>query len=730
MPGVYFKPKHSWTSQNFIAKSRMADMLSGELQEVQTEDSGESDERSSISYTNGDTMCETMNESEIHRKHLNEANFGAHAMECEDKMYLIRHDSDACGTDGAVLEAVPLSDESSPSMVVSRGLHHQGHVAADHVMASTVSPNGQGAINLGSSHLVPGQAQVLTLDQLTPERLIDLNNKGLLQIAPVPSPASSFIVSTRGANIVAAPQAHHIAMVPFRSSKQNEDANDMGHDVCVVCGDRASGRHYGAKSCEGCKGFFKRSIRKKLVYTCRGSRDCFVNKTHRNRCQYCRLQKCVMMGMKSDSVQCERSPMHKRDENNEVAIHVPDPNMQSQQPHKSDLFDRSKPDLLDKYHQGNLSTLANVVSTMAHLSKGGEGGSQKEKNSNEEKNGINEKPEDIVKALENLNETLKTCSSGSNDCSITQTPVLDFEGPLMTGGNFNFELSIPCPPPDALNVHYICESASRLLFLSAQWARSIFAFQLLSTDCHTLLLRECWHELFTLGLAQCARIISFDQITIAIINHLKSNLHQGKISSSQSRFITSHINKLHDFISRVQKLEVDQHEFAYLKALSLFSPDHVKQAQRPQIQRFQSRAVSELREHELKTHSDEPDRISNLLLFLPTIRSLSSSVTEEIFFAGLIGSVQIDSIIPYILRMETSEFAAGVGSESIPSTENAGEISPEHPQPFSSEVVEAVITQSYNISSDLLNEAGTYNALETHNQDRLLNTASSIETSS
>ena len=80
--------------------------------------------------------------------------------------------------------------------------------------------------------------------------------------------------------------------------------------------------------------------------------------------------------------------------------------------------------------------------------------------------------------------------------------------------------------------------------------------------------------------------------------------------------------------------------------------------------------------------------------------------------------------------METSEFAAGVGSESIPSTENAGEISPEHPQPFSSEVVEAVITESYNISSDLLNEAGTYNALETHNQDRLLDTAFSIETSS
>lgn len=61
-----------------------------------------------------------------------------------------------------------------------------------------------------------------------------------------------------------------------------------------------SGRHYGAISCEGCKGFFKRSIRKQLGYQCRGNRDCEVTKHHRNRCQYCRLQKCLAMGMRSD----------------------------------------------------------------------------------------------------------------------------------------------------------------------------------------------------------------------------------------------------------------------------------------------------------------------------------------------------------------------------------------------------------------------------------------------
>lgn len=38
---------------------------------------------------------------------------------------------------------------------------------------------------------------------------------------------------------------------------------------------------------------------------------------------------------------------------------------------------------------------------------------------------------------------------------------------------------MPLPAPEYLNVNYICESASRLLFLSMHWARSIPAFQTL-----------------------------------------------------------------------------------------------------------------------------------------------------------------------------------------------------------------------------------------------------------
>ena len=78
--------------------------------------------------------------------------------------------------------------------------------------------------------------------------------------------------------------------------------NDFFYEKCEVCGDRASGRHYGVKSCEGCKGFFKRSIRKKLNYACRWNGDCPITKLQRNRCQSCRFFKCCAVGMRADSV--------------------------------------------------------------------------------------------------------------------------------------------------------------------------------------------------------------------------------------------------------------------------------------------------------------------------------------------------------------------------------------------------------------------------------------------
>lgn len=70
--------------------------------------------------------------------------------------------------------------------------------------------------------------------------------------------------------------------------------------ICRVCGDTASGNHFGVQSCEACKSFFRRSIRANARYACRGSRACVIEKHTRNRCQYCRLQKCAANGMRKE----------------------------------------------------------------------------------------------------------------------------------------------------------------------------------------------------------------------------------------------------------------------------------------------------------------------------------------------------------------------------------------------------------------------------------------------
>ncbi|XGW21986.1 hypothetical protein V3C99_004723 [Haemonchus contortus] len=86
----------------------------------------------------------------------------------------------------------------------------------------------------------------------------------------------------------------------------------MVEEICHICDDRATGKHYGAISCDGCKGFFRRSIRKRHNYVCRFNKCCDVTKNQRNACRSCRLQKCIEVGMKSNAIQNERDTIGKR----------------------------------------------------------------------------------------------------------------------------------------------------------------------------------------------------------------------------------------------------------------------------------------------------------------------------------------------------------------------------------------------------------------------------------
>ncbi|KAF2367947.1 Nuclear hormone receptor ligand-binding domain [Trinorchestia longiramus] len=102
---------------------------------------------------------------------------------------------------------------------------------------------------------------------------------------------------------------------------RQEPKNRINYDIpCLVCHDNSSGKHYGIHACDGCAGFFKRAIRTKRQYSCcmttkkeygygRGAQEvCIIDKSTRNKCRACRLDKCIAVGMNKHAVQNERGP--------------------------------------------------------------------------------------------------------------------------------------------------------------------------------------------------------------------------------------------------------------------------------------------------------------------------------------------------------------------------------------------------------------------------------------
>ncbi|KAG9273109.1 bile acid receptor isoform X2 [Astyanax mexicanus] len=107
-----------------------------------------------------------------------------------------------------------------------------------------------------------------------------------------------------------------VPTVMYRRSRNTAHPGRVkGEELCVVCGDKASGYHYNALTCEGCKGFFRRSITKNAVYKCKSGGNCEMDMYMRRKCQECRLRKCKEMGMLAEclltEIQCKSKRLRK-----------------------------------------------------------------------------------------------------------------------------------------------------------------------------------------------------------------------------------------------------------------------------------------------------------------------------------------------------------------------------------------------------------------------------------
>ncbi|XP_071054514.1 steroid receptor seven-up, isoforms B/C [Onthophagus taurus] len=354
---------------------------------------------------------------------------------------------------------------------------------------------------------------------------------------------------------------------PSQNSQNSANSNnaDKNQNIeCVVCGDKSSGKHYGQFTCEGCKSFFKRSVRRNLTYSCRGSRNCPIDQHHRNQCQYCRLRKCMKMGMRREAVQRGRVPP------SQPAL----PGIPNQFLNTSDPVTTSL---------SNHSYLSSYISL-------------------------------LLRAEPYPTSRYGQCIQANN----------------------------------IMGIDNICELAARLLFSAVEWARNIPFFPDLQVTDQVALLRLVWSELFVLNASQCSMPLHVAPLIAA------AGLHASPMCADRVVQFMDHIRIFQEQVEKLKALHVDSAEYSCLKAIVLFTTDACGLSDVAHIESIQEKSQCALEEYCRSQYPNQPTRFGKLLLRLPSLRTVSSAVIEQLFFVRLVGKTPIETLIRDMLLSGSS----------------------------------------------------------------------------
>uniref|UniRef100_A0AC34GRV9 Uncharacterized protein n=1 Tax=Panagrolaimus sp. ES5 TaxID=591445 RepID=A0AC34GRV9_9BILA len=84
-------------------------------------------------------------------------------------------------------------------------------------------------------------------------------------------------------------------------SNIKDEGNKRNSEPCLVCGTSTTGVHFQVNCCRACSAFFRRSVKSKSSYRCQrgaGSCDVTLRSIGKVSCRFCRLKKCVHVGMR------------------------------------------------------------------------------------------------------------------------------------------------------------------------------------------------------------------------------------------------------------------------------------------------------------------------------------------------------------------------------------------------------------------------------------------------